>query len=553
MEMSRIRVIKPHVGGGFGCRTETLAIELIAALLARKCNGTVRLVTTREETFITHRGRPETDIKLKIGMRKDGRITAVECDCGQCGGAHSGYGVVTILYAGSMLYAIYDLHNVKYLGRRVLTNTPPCGAFRGHGTVDIRFAFESLVDEMAIKLGLDPFAVRRANLLTAPTFTDNDLMVNSYVLPECLDWVEKESGWKKRKGKLGNGKGVSKGLGMACSHYISGASKPVHWTREPHATVKIKLDFDGSIVVLSGAADIGQGSTTILAQTVAEVLGLDLRRVRVVTGDSEVVPKDNGSYFLRVTFMAGNAALDAARNLKSLLTAAAARKLEARPEDIECLGELFRAGAQDKGASFDEVVTEALKDSGTITVTGNYSTIPESHGGKKYRGAAIGGTMGYSYSAQVVEVSVDEDTGVVTVDKVWVAHDCGKALNRLTVEGQVQGSVWMGMGQAMSEETGYPQGLLVTGNMLDYRVPTIQDSPPIEVGIVESNDPHGPFGAKEAGEGSLAAFLPALTNAIADAIGIRFNDLPVTPDRVFEAIEKRKCALEKTPKKNGGA
>ena len=211
MDMSRIRVIKPHVGGGFGCRTETLNVELIAALLARKANATVRMVTTREETFITHRGRPETDIKLKIGMRKDGRITAIECDCDQRGGAHSGYGVVTILYAGSMLYAIYDLHNVKYTGRRVLTNTPPCGAFRGHGTVDIRFAFESLVDEMAIELGLDPFAVRRANLLTAPTFTDNDLMVNSYGLPECLDWVERESGWKKRKGKLGNGKGCPQG------------------------------------------------------------------------------------------------------------------------------------------------------------------------------------------------------------------------------------------------------------------------------------------------------------------------------------------------------
>jgi 4-hydroxybenzoyl-CoA reductase subunit alpha len=545
MEMSRIRVIKPHVGGGFGCRTETLNIELIAALLARKCNGTVRLVTNREETFITHRGRPETDIRLKIGMRKDGRITATECECDQRGGAHSGYGLVTILYAGSMLYAIYDLHNVKYVGKRVLTNTPPCGAFRGHGTVDIRFAFESLVDQMAGELGLDPFAVRRANLLNAPTFTDNDLMVNSYGLPECLDWVEKQSNWVARKGKLKGGNGVRKGLGMACSHYISGASKPVNWTGEPHATVKIKLDFDGSIVVLSGAADIGQGSTTILAQSVAEVLGLDLSRVRVVTGDSEVVPKDNGSYSSRVTFIVGNAAIDAARNLKGLLTAAAARKLEARVEDIECLGELYRAGAQDKGATFDEVVTEALKDAGTITVTGNYSTIAESHGGKKYRGAAIGGTMGYSYSAQVVEVSVDEETGVVTVDKVWVAHDCGKALNRLSVEGQVQGSVWMGLGQAMSEETAYHNGLMITANMLDYRVPTIQDSPPIEVGIVESNDPHGPFGAKEAGEGSLAAFLPALTNAIADAIGIRFNNLPVTPDRVFEAIERRRRLMTK--------
>jgi 4-hydroxybenzoyl-CoA reductase subunit alpha len=541
MDMSRIRVIKPHVGGGFGCRTEALNVELIAALLARRAGGRVRMMITREETFITHRGRPQTDIRLKLGMRKDGRITGVECECTQRGGAHSGYGVVTILYAGSMLYAIYDLHNVKYIGKRVLTNTPPCGAFRGHGTVDIRFAFESLLDQMADELRLDPIAVRRANYLAAPTFTDNDLMVASYGLPQCVDWVETASGWKARKGRLGKGTpDKRKGLGFACSHYISGASRPVNWTGEPHATVKIKLDFDGSIVVLSGAADIGQGSSTILVQTVGEVLGLDLGRIRIVTGDSEVVPKDNGSYSSRVTFMVGNAAIEAAHNLKRVLVAAAARRLDAKPEEIECLGEIYRAGAQDKGLTFNEVVSEALKDTGTITVTGNYSTLPQSLGGKKYRGAAIGGTMGYSYSAQVVEVSVDEDTGVVSVDKVWVAHDCGKALNRLTVEGQVQGSVWMGMGQAMSEETAYHEGLLITGNMLDYRVPTIEDSPPIEVGIIESNDPHGPFGAKEAGEGSLAAFLPALTNAIADAIGVRFNDLPVTPDRVFAALERRR-------------
>ena len=547
MDMSRIRVVKPFVGGGFGCRTECLNVELIAALLARRAPGSVRMILTREDTFITHRGRPETDIRMKLGLARDGKITAVECECIQRGGAHSGYGVVTILYSGSMLYAIYDIHNVKYIGKRILTNTPPCGAFRGHGTVDVRFAFESLLDQMAHAMGLDPMAVRRANFLNAPTFTDNDLMVNSYGLPQCIDWVEKESGWRKRRGRLPKGKG----LGFACSHYISGASKPVNWTGEPHATVKLKLDFDGSIVVLTGAADIGQGSSTILVQTVAEVLGLDISRVRIVSGDSDVVPKDNGSYSSRVTFIVGNAAIDAANKLKGLLVAAAARRLDAEPGDVECLGELYRAGAQDKGLTFEEVVSEALKDSGTITVTGTYSTIPQSHGGKKYRGAAIGGTMGYSYSAQVVEVTVDQETGQVAVDKVWVAHDCGKALNRLTVEGQVQGSVWMGMGQAMTEEAGYHDGLLVTANMLDYRVPTIQDSPPIAVGIVESNDPHGPFGAKEAGEGSLAAFLPALTNAIADATGLRFNDLPVTPDRVYTAIAKREHTVLK--KRNGVA
>jgi 4-hydroxybenzoyl-CoA reductase subunit alpha len=552
MDMAKIRVVKPFVGGGFGCRTECLNVELIAALLARRAGGSVRIMLSREDTFITHRGRPETDIRLKLGLAADGRITAVECECIQRGGAHSGYGVVTILYSGSMLYAIYALTNVKYIGKRVMTNTPPCGAFRGHGTVDVRFAFESLLDQMAREMSLDPLELRRANFLKAPTFTDNDLMVNSYGLPECIAWVEKESGWKERKGQLAHTNGKRKGLGFACSHYISGASKPVNWTGEPHATVKLKLDFDASVVVLTGAAEIGQGSSTVLVQTVADVLGLELERVRILTGDSDVVPKDNGSYSSRVTFMVGNAAIDAARKLKALLIAAAARRLEAEPGAIDCSGGIYRAGAQDRGLTFEEVVGEALKGCGTITVTGTYSTLPASHGGKKYRGAAIGGTMAYSYSAQVVEVTVDQETGEVNVDKVWVAHDCGKALNRLTVEGQVQGSVWMGMGQAMSEETGYHDGLLLTANMLDYRVPTIEDSPPIVVGIVESNDPYGPFGAKEAGEGSLAAFLPALTNAIADAIGLRFNDLPVTPDRVFAEIDKRFRRAPRTAQWTGG-
>ncbi|MGE0736847.1 MAG: 4-hydroxybenzoyl-CoA reductase subunit alpha [Alphaproteobacteria bacterium] len=539
MDKSKIRVVKPHIGGGFGCRTETLNVEVIAALLARKAGGKVRLVVNREETFITHRGRPETDIRLKIGMTRDGKITGVEYEADQRGGAHSSYGIVTILYAGSLLYAIYDLNNVKYVGRRVMTNTPPCGAFRGHGTVNTRFAFEALLDEMAAELGLDPFEVRRKNLLKAPTFTQNDLMVNSYGLPECLDWVEQASGWKQKVGKLKpTADGRKRGIGMACSHYISGASKPVNWTGEPHATIHLKLDFDASIVVLTGAAEIGQGSSTILVQCVADVLGLDMSRIRIVASDSEVTPKDNGSYSSRVTFMVGNAAIDAANNLKKVLVAAAARKLEARPEDIEVLGEVYRAASQDKGITFDEVVVEALKDSGTLTVKGNFSTIPESWGGKKYRGAAIGGTMGFSYAAQAVEVTVDDETGQVTIDKVWVAHDCGKALNRLTVEGQVQGSVWMGLGQALSEETGYYHGLPLAPNMLDYRVPTMLDSPPIEVHIVESIDPHGPFGAKEAGEGSLAGFLPALVNAIADATGLRITELPATPDRVYAALEK---------------
>lgn len=533
MPQSRIRVVKPFLGGGFGARTEALNVEMIAAMLARRAGGAVRLVTSREDTFVTHRGRPEQTVRLRVGMAADGRVTAVDCRTVQRGGAHSGYGIVTILYSGSMLFAIYDLRNVRYDGTRALTNTPPCGAFRGHGTVNVRHAFENALDEMALKLGLDPFAVRRANLIAGMGHTANDLLVNSYGLPECLDVVERASGWRERRGRLPPGKG----LGLGCSHYVSGASKPVNWTGEPHATVNIKLDFDGSVVVLTGASEIGQGSSTVLVQCVAEVLGIDPARVRIVTSDSLVTPKDNGSYSSRVTYMVGNAAVEAASNLKAVLTEAAARKLDVAPDDVECLGEVYRAGSQDAGLSFEEVVAAALEGTGTITVKGNFETLPESWGGKRYRGAAIGGTMAFSYAAQVVEVTVDPDTAEVSVDRVWVAHDCGRALNPLTVEGQIQGSVWMGMGQALTEETRYHDGLMVTGNMLDYRVPTAVESPPIETFIVEAPDPHGPFGAKEAGEASLAGFLPALTSAVADAMGVRPHELPVTPDRLLQLLE----------------
>ncbi len=548
MDSSRIRVVKPFVGGGFGARTETLNFELIAGLLARKVGGKVALTLTREESFISHRGRPQTDIKLKLGMTKDGRLTAAECEVVQRGGAYAGYGIVTILYAGALLHGIYDIPAVKYDGYRTYTNLPPCGAMRGHGTVDVRHAFECMLDRMARQLGMDPFDLRRKNLLTAPMRTLNDLIVNSYGLDECMDVVEKVAGWSGRAAR----KTPGKGFGMACSHYVSGAAKPVHWTGEPHAVVNLKLDFDGGVTALTGAADIGQGSSTVVALSVAEVLGIDLGRISVVANDSTVTPKDNGSYSSRVTFMVGNAAIDAARNLRDVLIRAAAEKLDAAPEDIDCADEaFFVAGSDQSRLTFKEVVAAALVDTGTITVKGTYTVPPDAQGGK-HRGGAVGSTMGFSYAAQVVEVTVDEELGSITVDKVWVAHDCGFAINPLAVEGQIQGSVWMGLGQALTEETVYENGLAVSGNMLDYRVPTIADSPPIDTHIVESIDPNGPFGAKEAGEGSLSGFLPALVNAVADAIGVDMDELPLTPDRVLKAVAAKARAEKAAAKMAAG-
>ncbi len=536
LDESQIRVIKPFVGGGFGARVEVLNFEIVTALLAQKAQGKVLMELTREENFLTHRARPQTGVVLKVGMRRDGRLTACECEVVQRGGAYAGYGIVTILYAGALLHGLYAIPAVKFDGYRVYANLPPCGAMRGHGGVNTRHAFESLLDRMARELGLDPFAVRRINLLSAPTRTLNELQINSYGLPECLDRVERASLWQERIGRLPRGKG----LGMACSHYVSGSAKPIHWTGEPHAVINLKLDWDGGVTALTGAADIGQGSSTMVAITVAETLELPLDRIRVISGDSAITPKDNGAYSSRITFMVGNAAIDAARRLKELLCEAVARKLAVARDEIESAAGMFYVrGGVVPALSFAEAAKAALVDTGTLTVKGSFTCPPEAQGGK-HRGGAVGSTMGFSYAAQVVEVTVDEDTALVTVDRVWAALDCGYAINPLAVVGQVEGSVWMGMGQALSEETHYLNGLPAHGSFLEYRVPTISESPPIDVQIVESHDPLGPFGAKEASEGALAGFSPALVAAVANAIGVDLDELPVTPDRVMEALVARR-------------
>jgi 4-hydroxybenzoyl-CoA reductase subunit alpha len=534
LDESQVRVIKPYVGGGFGHRVEPLNFEMVTAALARAAGATVKMELTREEVFLTHRGRPHAFVDLKIGLTAQGEITALQAEVVQRGGAYGGYGLVTILYAGALLHALYKVGAVRYRGYRVYTNLPPCGAMRGHGAVSVRFAVEALLDEAAAQLGLDAFALRRANLIEAPYRTLNDLQVNSYGLPECLDAVEQASGWKERRGKLPPGVG----LGMACSHYVSGSAKPVHWTGEPHAVVNLKLDFDGSITLLTGASDIGQGSSTLMAQVAAEVLLLPMNRIRVISADSMLTPKDNGSYSSRVSFMVGNATLRAAEALKRLLVEAAAKRLNVAPEQVEWLGERCVASGTEQSLAFADCVQAALVDSGTITVKGTWSTPPETQGGK-FRGGAVGSTAGFSYAAQVVQVRVDEDTGSVQVEKIWVAQDCGKALNPLALEGQIQGAVIMGMGEGLQEETEYHEGLPLRSNLVDYRLPTIGEIPPIEVALIESNDPLGPFGAKEGSEGALHGCPPAIANAIADALGLRMNAIPLTPDRVLDALRAR--------------
>ncbi len=581
MPMAQIRVIKPLVGGGFGGKSEVIPLEIIAAVAARKSQAPVKITYTREEVFWAHRGRPRTIIDLKTGVKKDGRITAVKARVVQDGGAYCSYGVVTILYSGALLGALYDIPNIQYDGYRVLTNKPACGAMRGHGTVNVRFAFESQLDELAATIGMDPAEIRRRNLLQPPCITVNGLRVQSYGLPECIEKTVERSGWKQRHGKLPAGRG----LGIACSHYVSGAANSIIRSDMPHSTVNIKIDRDGGVVVYTGASEIGQGSDTMTAQIAAEALGCSLSRVRVIAADTDLTPIDIGSYSSRVTFMAGNATLRAAGEVKKLIAAAAAKKMgcsvdylvfrndrvfrkeaasptwteladrSVRPTQNETSvsgrveGQILRGSLQQKRKdegpkdwiTFEEAVVAAIDFHGALTGTGSYAPPPEARGGK-HKGGGVGPSPAYSYSAQVAEVSVDQETGEVTVHKVWAAHDCGRALNPVSVEGQIIGSVWMGMGQALTEEMVWKDGMLMNPGLLEYRSPSSVESPAVEPIIVESIDPEGPFGAKECSEGSLAATIPAIANAIYDAVGVRLHESPFTPERVLAALRAKKCA-----------
>jgi 4-hydroxybenzoyl-CoA reductase subunit alpha len=586
MPMQQIRVIKPLVGGGFGGKSEVIPLEIIAAVAARKAQAPVKITYTREEVFWAHRGRPRTIVDLKTGVKKDGRITAVKARVVQDGGAYCSYGVVTILYSGALLGALYDIPNIQYDGFRVLTNKPACGAMRGHGTVNVRFAFESQLDELAVKIGLDPAEIRQRNLLQPPCITVNGLRVQSYGLPECIEKIVERSGWKDRKGKLPK----NRGLGIACSHYVSGAANSIIRSDMPHSTVNIKIDRDGGVVVYTGASEIGQGSDTMTAQIAAEALGCSLSRVRVIAADTDLTPIDIGSYSSRVTFMAGNATLRAAQEVKKLIAAAAAKKMTCTSEDLifrndtvekknphvvtdapgslpraesrvqaeqgsaatvsgRVEGQILRGSLQqtrkDEGPkdqmTFEEAVVAAIDFHGALTGTGSYAPPPEARGGK-HKGAGVGPSPAYSYSAQVAEVTVDEETGEVTVHKVWAAHDCGRALNPVSVEGQIIGSVWMGMGQTLTEEMVWKDGMLMNPGLLEYRSPSSIESPPVEPIIVESIDPEGPFGAKECSEGSLAATIPAIANAIYDAVGVRLREAPFTPERVLAALRAKKNA-----------
>jgi 4-hydroxybenzoyl-CoA reductase subunit alpha len=540
LDPARVRVVQPHVGGGFGGKSEPFDLEFCVARLAQKTGRPVKILYTREEVFYAHRGRHPFKMHYRVGAAADGRLKAVDAKTLLDGGAYSSFGLVTTYYSGQLLTAPYEIPAYRFDSTRVFTNKPCCGPKRGHGSVQPRFAFEVSLDKLAERLAIDPIELRRRNFMGEFRRTVNELRVTSNGFLECLDAVERASGWKEKFRRLPRGRGV----GVAGSCYITGTNYPIYPNRMPQSAVQLQVDRSGRVAVFSGASDIGQGSTSLVAYIVCEELGVPLDYVRVLPSDTDFTPVDLGAYSSRVTFMLGNACVDAARRLKEMVQEAVGEEWGIPAKRVLLAGGRAMDG-QDTGRNIpiSEAFNLAEAKHGTLGSTGWYNTPKDVHG--EYRGGTIGASPAYSFTAHVAEVEVDEETGVVTVERIWIAHDCGRALNPVIVEGQMEGSAYMGFGEALMEEHIFKDaehgraGLHNAPSLLDYRIPTSVDTPELASLIVESIDPEGPYGAKEAGEGPLHPSIPAIANAIHDAVGVRMDALPFSPPRVWRALLRR--------------
>ena len=537
LDVACIRVVQPAVGGAFGGKSEPFDLEFCVAALSRRCGRPVKILYTREEVFYAHRGRHPMKMKYRTGASRDGRIRAVDGKLLLDGGAYASFGLVTAYYAGQLLTAPYTFDTYRFDSTRVYTNKPACGPKRGHGSVQPRFAFEVQLDKVAERLSIDPIELRRRNFIGERTRTINELRITSNGFLQCLDAVERASDWKQKFRRLPFGRGV----GVAGSCYISGTNYPIYPNEMPQAAVQIQIERSGRVAVFTGASEIGQGSNSMVAYIAAEELGVPLPYVRVHATDSDMTPVDLGAYSSRETFMVGNACIMAATDLRRRITGVIADAWETTSAQVGLAGGwAFDLRDTARRMPISEAFNMAEAKLGTLAAVGHYNTPKDVHG--EYRGGTIGASPAYSFTAHVAEVAVDVETGVVAVSRIWIAHDCGRALNPVLVEGQMEGSAYMGFGEALMEEQVFKDadngraGLHNAPSLLDYRIPTSMDTPELESLIIESLDPEGPYGAKEAGEGPLHPSIPAIANAIHDAVGIRLNAIPFSPAAVWRAL-----------------
>ncbi len=540
----KIRVIQPPLGGAFGGKSEPFDLEFVVSIASMRLKRPVKILYTREEVFLAHRGRHPMEMNMSMGIHKNGEILALKNTIEIDGGAYASFGMITAFYAGQLLSGPVGMKSYQFSSTRYYTNKPACGPKRGHGSVQPRFAFEIMCDMMAEKIGLDPIQFRLINAVKEHSGTINGQKIGTLGLKEVLNQVATASDWYKRFRKLPFGHG----LGIATSMYISGTNYPVYPNDMPQSSVNVRIDRSGAVHIFSGASDIGQGAATVLSQIAEQELGIGAEYINVITGDTDLSPVDLGAYSSRVTMMMGHAAMEALRSARNCLAEAVAltfskvsKKSIEKEKIIFSRSRVFVEDDPELGMDFKNAVICAEAHHGSLVFHGDYRTIAR---GGDYRGGSIGASPAYSCTAHVAEVKVDCETGKIKIEKIYVAHDCGRAINPLLVLGQIEGSTYMGAAEVSlehfltDEEEGSRRGMLIGPNLLDYRIPTTLDTPIIRATIVEKPDPNGPYGAKEAGEGPLHSAIPAIANAIYDAVGIRLNTLPFTPARVLAALRK---------------
>jgi CO/xanthine dehydrogenase Mo-binding subunit len=542
MPQQDVRVVHSFIGGGFGSKMEH-STHLITALLARDSKRPVRIDHTRSDEFVATRPRVAMTIYNKLGADKDGNLLVKEADVLADNGAYTDYAPAITGIAAYRIDNMYRIPNVRSRFRLVYTNKAPSGGFRGFGNAQGAFALESTMDMLAEELGMDKADLRLRNLVQKGDTTTHGFYIGSIGLRECIEGATRAVGWSERRdGNDPAGTAASygryrRGLGLACCIHVSGFRG--FFKEFDGSSAQVRVNEDGDVYVLTGEVDIGQGSRTMMAQIAAQELSLSMDSVRISNVDTDVTPACLGAFASRTTTLGGNAVLNAAQDAKRQLLEHAAGMLECSAEDLSLsAGEIFVEASPEKKLSVAEVARSATFSAAGNPILGIGSFSPPNvvlPAPNKYGNVSTG----YPFAAHIAEVEVDVETGQVKILRFVAGHDIGKVINELAIEGQVEGGVTQGLGYALMEDIRMDEGSVVNPNFYDYRIPTMQDVPDIESFFVESAEPTGPYGAKGVGEPALVPTAAAVANAIYDAVGVRMTSLPITPEKVVEALQEQ--------------
>ncbi len=531
----RVRVIQPPVGGNFGRGLDLYPIDIIAALLARRAGRPVKIAFARIEEFIASPTREPCVIHLRTAADAGGRLLARDARVVIDNGAYVSWGSTTPYVMLSSMVGLYRCPAVRFDTTIVYSNNPYSGSMRGYGNLESTFAVEAQMDDLAERLGLNRMGIRRLNATRPGDVNPQGNVITSCAMTECLDWVEREIARPPARPPR---PGCTRGVGYAAMFHVGGGARVY---RSDGCGAFLKVDDFGKLSLLTGASEIGQGSDTVLAMIVAEELGVPLERVEVINSDTSVKPWDVGAHASRTTFIAGNAALLAARELRRKLLAMAALVMGEPEGELELAeGRVWVKGHPERSMEYERVVRAGhFREGGRTLAAEAFYDPPNEMLSKDFRGNV---SATYGFAAQAVLVEVDKETGKVEVLKIVSAHDVGRALNPPAAEGQIHGGIHMGLGYTLSEELVIREGRVLNPQFMEYALVSPRDMPEIVIQLIETVDEAGPFGAKGLGESGVIPVAAAVANAVKDAVGVRISELPLRPERVYEALLSRRGA-----------